>query len=81
MKNIIALSIIAVTFSLSSVAANVPMNMKLADEAYVDDIPFNTEMIAKDVLQKQNTVQVTLQDEAYVDDIPFDTKSIAAVNR
>ena len=47
----------------------------LEEEAYVDDIPFNTRKIFEE--NTTNTAPIfTLEEEAYIDDIPFDTKKI-----
>ena len=49
------------------------------EEAYVDDIPFDTESIAE--LAKFNSsmeVRFEMEDESYIDDIPFDTREIAS---
>jgi hypothetical protein len=53
-----------------------PVTISLNDEAYIDDIPFNTAEVAG---QKPSTdlSMFVLKEEAYIDDIPFDTKAIA----
>jgi hypothetical protein len=45
------------------------------DEAYVNDIPFNTYEIAVEAIFEGDEIQ--LAEEPYVNDIPFDTKAIA----
>ena len=45
------------------------------EEAYVDDIPFDTWDIASAVMNDGD--EVKMEEEAYVDDIPFDTRAIA----
>lgn len=51
----------------------------LRDEAYIDDIPFNTEFIAKEFLTQQFIADTLRADvEEYVNDIPFDTHKILA---
>jgi hypothetical protein len=47
----------------------------LIEEAYVDDIPFNTWEIAVEAIIGGD--EVKLSEEPYVDDIPFDTREIA----
>lgn len=44
-------------------------------EAYIDDIPFNTELVAAEALFLKSGLE--MEEEAYVDDIPFDTRGIA----
>jgi hypothetical protein len=46
-----------------------------AEEAYVNDIPFDTYEIAVGSILEGD--EVKLEDEAYVNDIPFDTRAIA----
>jgi hypothetical protein len=45
------------------------------DEAYVNDIPFNTQAIAVEVMLEG--YESKLENEPNIDDIPFDTKAIA----
>ena len=53
---------------------------EMETEAYVDDIPFNTELIANQALYSQAiAVEFSMEEEAYIDDIPFNTDSLAAV--
>jgi hypothetical protein len=47
----------------------------IAEEAYVNDIPFNTRLIASDALL--DGYEAKLEEEANVEDIPFDTWKIA----
>ena len=42
------------------------------EESYIDDIPFNTEMVVNEMMTPE------FEDEAYINDIPFNTASIAA---
>jgi len=47
------------------------------EEAYIDDIPFNTECVSKNCLyQKAMSVVFELDEEMYVEDIPFNTKLV-----
>ena len=41
------------------------------EEAYIDDLPFNTRMIAAMLIDYNQ------EDEEYIDDIPFNTYEIA----
>jgi len=50
------------------------------EEMYIDDIPFNTELIAANALHEQAMKQqFQLAEEAYIDDIPFDTESVVKI--
>ena len=52
----------------------------MQEEEYVDDIPFNTELIATQTVYIDAVeVAYAFEAEAYVDDIPFNTKYIAVV--
>jgi hypothetical protein len=64
---IISLMFVANTFALKR-------DVKLEEETYIDDIPFDTEWVVKEVL---NPV-IDFEDEADVDDIPFNTAYLAA---
>jgi hypothetical protein len=44
-------------------------------EEYIDDIPFNTALIASESLLLKNGL--VMAEEVYIDDIPFDTRWIA----
>ena len=67
-------------------------DIKLEEETYIDDIPFNTSYVASAAAVYEmeeeayvddipfNTVLVVnyeMEDEASIDDIPFDTEAIA----
>jgi len=63
---------------------NSPLNIELTnefdfeEEAYIDDIPFDTECISINcIYQKAIAETFEFEEEAYVDDIPFATDSIA----
>ena len=47
----------------------------ISEEAYVNDIPFNTWEIAVEAILDGK--EVVMEEEAYVNDIPFDTRTIA----
>ncbi len=54
----------------------------LQDDAYIDDIPFNTFNISVEAMYKLAFSKTfTLPDETYINDIPFDTQKIAAEYR
>ena len=51
------------------------------DEAYINDIPFNTECIVKNcIYRKAIAVIYDFEEEAYVEDIPFNTEIVTAEN-
>ena len=52
-------------------------NYKIAEEEYIDDIPFNTKAIFDSVQATRLAAQFRPAEEAYIDDIPFDTRAIA----
>jgi len=53
---------------------------EMEEEAYIDDIPFNTEIIAAEALYAQAvSVEFFMEEEEYIDDIPFNTHSLAKV--
>lgn len=56
------------------------VNPQLEDENYINDIPFNTEEIASDILGVSNIPPSVfiLDDEEYIDDIPFNTVEIVS---
>ena len=66
-----ALILFAIMLVSSVAQAGIPQNM---EEAYVDDIPFDTEWIA----HQATLPSIDFEDESYVDDIPFNTEQIAA---
>ena len=61
-------TIITVIFSANSFASEV--NFK--DEAYIDDIPFSTEMVFNEIMNPE----FVFEEEAYIDDIPFNSEKI-----
>ena len=66
----------------NSASAAAQNEFTLQDEAYVDDIPFDTRSIAEQqLLEEAMAVDYTFEEEAYVDDIPFDTEQIASWNQ
>lgn len=77
MKTLILTLNLMLGLTLHSLASG--EQIKLSDEAYIDDIPFNTELVARDYITRQ-LVADTLRPETeeYVNDIPFDTHAILA---
>ena len=53
-------------------------NIQFAEESYIDDIPFDTEMIYESLILKDFQNEFQFEEEAYIDDIPFSTKSVAS---
>lgn len=63
-------------------AAMTEMVVSFEEEEYIDDIPFNTELIAETYYYNQSmNAQFEFEEEAYVDDIPFNTEEIASGNQ
>lgn len=62
------IAIITVIFTANSFASEV--NFK--DEAYIDDIPFNTEIVFNEVMNPE----FDFEDETYINDIPFNTEKL-----
>jgi len=74
MKTIISLLIFLITLSASTYGGK--FEVGLADEAYINDIPFNTAEVLLGVPPcKIQAFQ--LSEEKYINDIPFDTRKIA----
>ena len=71
MKTIIATLILIFICAAGTISTG--QEMPLEEEAYVDDIPFNTELIAYQSLVND---MISHDIESYVDDIPFNTKKI-----
>jgi len=71
MKNIASLLLILL-FAMPVLAAQDMhvTDFQLEDEAYVDDIPFDTREVVF-------TLSTDMEEEAYVNDIPFDTRTVA----
>lgn len=63
---------LAIFFSINTMAV-----VNFEDEAYIDDIPFDTEVIFNEVVLERNLVEFDFDVEEYIDDIPFDTEVIA----
>lgn len=79
MKNIIITLILASTFTIGANAFNPSTNyLPLMNEAYVNDIPFNTSLIAaiNTPGSSMNSV-LQLTDEPFINDLPFDTRAVS----
>lgn len=66
-----AITILFILFSYTNVFAD---STKFEEKQYIDDIPFDTEMVVNEMLNSE----FYFEDEAYIDDIPFNTARIAA---
>jgi hypothetical protein len=71
MKTIITTLILIIICATGTISTG--QDMPLEEEAYVDDIPFNTELIA---YQSMVNNMISTDIESYVDDIPFNTRKI-----
>ena len=70
----IATLIVAISFNLNS--SNI--NLVPEEEAYINDIPFNTEeVVANFLYEKALSDTFEFEEEAFIDDIPFDTYEVA----
>ena len=50
--------------------------LTMEEEEYINDIPFDTEAIAKKALNKEQFIEMVLEEEEYINDIPFNTAKI-----
>ncbi len=85
-RNVVPILILSILFLTNVAVANNNTkiddlqneNIALAEEAYVNDIPFDTgAVLAEAQYQKAILTSFPLEDEEYIDDIPFDTCAIA----
>lgn len=77
MKTRVNILVVLFTAILMNVQAD-EVKFKMQDEAFINDIPFNTAVIAVENAHGQLFgFDLNLQPEEYIDDIPFDTKEIA----
>ncbi len=50
---------------------------KLKEEGYIDDIPFNTELIFDSVMHiSKMSTSIEMPEESYINDIPFNTEKV-----
>ncbi len=67
-----------ITFAGTKSEQAMHVSFRFTEEAYVNDIPFNTTEVALVVLeQKERSSLPKLAEEAEIEDIPFNTASIA----
>lgn len=51
------------------------------DEAYVNDIPFNTKCVSANcIYNKAILIEYEMEEESYIDDIPFNTTEVSEVS-
>ena len=68
--------IISIMFATNTFA--IKRDIKLEEETYIDDMPFDTEKVAVSYAYNNAiSVEYEMDDEANIDDIPFDTFLIA----
>ena len=65
---------LAILFSINLTAATISFE----EESYINDIPFNTNMIYNEVLIESGILDFDFTEEAYIHDIPFCTDCITA---
>jgi len=71
-KSTAILTIISLVFSYNTVA-----NITFSEEAYIDDIPFDTEAIYSSVVTERHIIDFNFEEDAFINDIPFATNEIA----
>ena len=60
----------------------VAVEFDFEEEAYIDDIPFDTKCVSSMCkFKKAVKVNFEMEEENYVDDIPFDTEKISSVSK
>ena len=67
-------ALIAIIFLMVSIHLAADTTFCFNEEGYVDDIPFDTEMIC----HKLTLPTIDFEEEAYVQDIPFNTEDVAS---
>lgn len=68
---IFGIIIFTLLFANTNLRAHTP---QFEEEAYIDDIPFDTEMVVHNLLLPE----LDFEDEEYIDDIPFNTAKVVA---
>jgi len=76
LKYTFALALLTFTFNANAIAPVI--SPLLAEEAYIDDIPFSTQHVFDSILDLSLTDTYDLSEEVYIQDIPFNTAEIAA---
>ena len=69
---------ILITLSLTLTIILTAQEFTFEDEKTIDDIPFDTESIVRQVKADNGLISVQFEDEELINDIPFDTKRIVA---
>jgi len=69
---------ILIAFAINTNANTVtpPVITPLAEEAYIDDIPFSTQHIFDSLMDVSITQDFDLNEEEYIQDIPFNTEEV-----
>ena len=79
MKTIKITSLLILSFFMSIGLFAESTNFIMEEEAYINDIPFNTAEVSESYLFEMAMAQeFEMEEEGYIDDIPFDTECIAA---
>jgi len=74
-----AFATLIVAFSFNLNASNI--NLVPEDEAYINDIPFSTEVVVANYLYNKALHETfEFEEEEYIDDIPFDTEAVVETN-
>lgn len=64
----------------NSIKNKVSFKYDFQDEAYINDIPFNTECVSVNCrYKKAMAVVFEMEDEKYIDDIPFNTEYVVEI--
>lgn len=73
---------VAISENPPVVKETVSEEIDFEDEAYINDIPFDTKCVsAMCKYKKAILVEYEMEEESYVDDIPFDTEKISTVSQ
>jgi len=72
LKSTTITAIFALIFTFGTMA-----NVTTEEETYIDDIPFNTDVVYSRVVIERDLVDIDFDNEAYINDIPFNTEKIA----
>ena len=78
LKYTFALALLVFTFNANAIVPVI--SPVLAEEAYIDDIPFSTQHVFDSILDLSLTDTYDLSEEDYIQDIPFNTAEIASEN-
>ncbi len=83
MKTIIksTLALVLFTVTLSANAITPPSSLPtLPEEAYIDDVPFDTEAIFDSLCDASMVECFKLTEETYINDVPFNTEEVVQEN-